>query len=145
MAVLCCCISGVTQCTLYMVLYPMTYLPVRVTLGALVAHRYTYAPPCYRTSQYHRIFIPISISPWNDLDHPVFDCVIIGGSEEQGQCLFIGLAARSLFVFCFPFLFFLCLCCRCGAGVFDLLGCKSISHTLALSIMSIIIVVVCLG
>ena len=26
------------------------YVPVRVTRGALVAHRYTYAPPC-RTSQ----------------------------------------------------------------------------------------------
>ena len=28
------------------------YVPVRVTCGALVAHRYTHAPPRYRTSQY---------------------------------------------------------------------------------------------
>ena len=32
------------------------YVPVRVTSGALVAHRYTYAPPRCRTSQYRRIF-----------------------------------------------------------------------------------------
>ena len=30
---------------------PGPYVPVRVTRGALVAHRYTYAPPCCRTLQ----------------------------------------------------------------------------------------------
>ena len=30
---------------------PGPYVPVRVTRGALVAHRYTYAPPRCRTSQ----------------------------------------------------------------------------------------------
>ena len=34
---------------------PGPYLPVRVTRGALVAHRYTYAPPRCRTSQYSRL------------------------------------------------------------------------------------------
>ena len=29
---------------------PLPYVPVRVTRGALVAHRYTYAPPRCRTS-----------------------------------------------------------------------------------------------
>ena len=38
---------------------------------ALVAHRYTYAPPRYRTLQYSRIFVPFSVSPWNDLANPV--------------------------------------------------------------------------
>ena len=32
------------------------YVPVRVTRGALVAHRYTYAPPRCGTSQYSRTF-----------------------------------------------------------------------------------------
>ena len=43
------------------------YVPVRVTRGALVAHRYTCAPPRYRTSQYSRTFIPLSVSLWNDI------------------------------------------------------------------------------
>ena len=38
---------------------PGPYVPVRVTRGALVAHRYTYAPPRCRTSQYSRTFIPL--------------------------------------------------------------------------------------
>ena len=37
---------------------PVIYLPVRVTLGALVAHQYTYVPPRCRTSQHSRTFIP---------------------------------------------------------------------------------------
>ena len=37
---------------------PGPYVPVRVTRGALVAHRYTYAPPRCRTLQYSRTFIP---------------------------------------------------------------------------------------
>ena len=38
------------------------YVPVRVTHGALVAHRYTYALPRCRTSQYRRNFIPLLIN-----------------------------------------------------------------------------------
>ena len=38
------------------------YVSVRVTRGDLVAHRYTYAPPHGRTSQYRRPFIPRSVS-----------------------------------------------------------------------------------
>ena len=65
---------------------PGPYVPVRVTHGALVAHRYTYAPPRCRSSQYRRTFIPLSVSLWNDLANPVFDGVF----QEQGQCFFIG-------------------------------------------------------
>ena len=54
---------------------PVPYVPVRVTRGAMIAHRYTYAPPRCRTSQYRRTFIPESVSLWNDLDDPVFDGV----------------------------------------------------------------------
>ena len=37
---------------------PGPYVPVLVTRGALVAHRYTYAPPRCRTSQYSRTLFP---------------------------------------------------------------------------------------
>ena len=46
---------------------PGPYMPARVTRGALVAHRYTYAPPRCRTLQYSRTFIPLSVSLRNDL------------------------------------------------------------------------------
>ena len=41
---------------------PGPYVPVRVTCGGLVAHRYTYAPPRCRTLQYSRTFIDFSVS-----------------------------------------------------------------------------------
>ena len=41
---------------------PGLYVPARVTRGALIAHRYTYAPPRCRTLQYSRIFSPFSVS-----------------------------------------------------------------------------------
>ena len=41
---------------------PEPHVPVRVTRGAVIAHLYTYAPPRCRTSQYCRIFIPVSVS-----------------------------------------------------------------------------------
>ena len=37
---------------------PVPYVPVRVTRGALIVHRYSYAPPRCRTSQYHMTFFP---------------------------------------------------------------------------------------
>ena len=40
---------------------PAPYVPVLVTRGALVAHRYTYAPHRCRTSQYRRTFVPLSV------------------------------------------------------------------------------------
>ena len=36
---------------------PVPYVPVRVTCGALISHRYTYVLPRCRTSQYHKTFI----------------------------------------------------------------------------------------
>ena len=68
---------------------PGPYVPVRVTYSALVAHRYIYAPPRCRTSQYSRTFIPISVSLWNDLANPVFDGVGLTGFKSQ--CFIIGL------------------------------------------------------
>ena len=67
---------GVTRCTLFMV----PYVTARVTRGALVIQRYTYVPPSWITSQYRRIFIPLSVSPWNVLGDPSsFYGVLRGG------------------------------------------------------------------
>ena len=61
--------SVTVLCMLYKIRYnpmhplygalPMPHVPVRVTRGAVIAHRYTYAPPRCRTSQYHRTFISL--------------------------------------------------------------------------------------
>ena len=62
---------------------PGPYVPVWVTRGALVAHRYTYAPPRCRTLQYSRTFIPFSVSLWKDLANPVFDGVGLVGFKSR--------------------------------------------------------------
>ena len=41
---------------------PGPYVPARVTRGALVVHRYTYAAPRCRTLQYSKTFILFSVS-----------------------------------------------------------------------------------
>ena len=66
------CRSVAVLCMLYKIrcnlTYPLygtlhvMYLQVRVTCSGLVTHRYTYAPPHSRISQYCRTFIPISVS-----------------------------------------------------------------------------------
>ena len=64
---------------------PGPYVPVLVTRGTLVAHRFTYAPPRCRTLQYSRIFIPFSVSLWNDLANPVFDGVGLAGFKSRAN------------------------------------------------------------
>ena len=64
---------------------PVPYEPVRVTLGALVAHRYTYARPRCRNSQYSRTFIFLSVSLWNDLANPAFDGVGLPGFKSRAN------------------------------------------------------------
>ena len=64
---------------------PGPYVPVRVTRGALVAHRYTYVPPRCRILQYSNTFIPFSVSLWNDLANPVFDGVGLGGFKSRAN------------------------------------------------------------
>ena len=46
---------------------PLPCVLVRVTRGALVAHRYSFAPSRCRTSQYRRTFVSLSVSLLNDL------------------------------------------------------------------------------
>ena len=64
---------------------PVPYEPVRVTRSAVIAHRYTCVPPCCRTSQYRRTFIPLSVSLWNDLSDPVFDGVGLAGFKSRAN------------------------------------------------------------
>ena len=66
---------------------PGPYVPVQFTRGALVAHRYTYAPPRSRISQYRRTFVRLSVSLWNDLADPAFDCVGLAGFSSRGFLL----------------------------------------------------------
>ena len=68
---------------------PVPYVPVRVTLGALIAHRYTFAPPRCRTSQYYMTFISLSVSLWNDLVDPVFDGVGLAGFKSRSNTFFL--------------------------------------------------------
>ena len=64
---------------------PGPSLPVRVIRGALVVHRYTYAPPRCRTSQYRRTFVTLSVSLWNDLADPVLDGVGLAGFKSRAN------------------------------------------------------------
>ena len=74
------------------------------TKGALVAHRYYYAPPRFRTLQYRRAWISLSVSLWNDLADPVFDGVGLSGFKSRANAILLAYAVRALFVFyCFSF------------------------------------------
>ena len=68
---------------------PVPYVPVRVTRGALIAHRYTVAPPRCRTSQYSRTFIPLSVSLWNNLVDPVFDGAGLAGFKNRSNAFLL--------------------------------------------------------
>ena len=68
---------------------PVPYVPVRVTRGALITHRYTFAPPRCRTSQYRRTFIRLSVSLWNDLVDPVFDGVGLAGFKSRSNAFLL--------------------------------------------------------
>ena len=60
-------------------------VPVRITRGALVAHRYTFVPPRCKTSQYRRTFVQLSVSLWNGLADPVFDGVGLVGFKSSAN------------------------------------------------------------
>ena len=71
---------------------PGPYVPVLVTRGALVAHRFTYVFPRCRTSQHRRTFILLSVYLWNDLASSVFDGVGLAGFKSRAYAFFIGLS-----------------------------------------------------
>ena len=68
---------------------PVPYVPVRVTRGAVIAHRYTCEPLRCRTSQYSRTFISFSVSLWNDLSDSVFDGVGLAGFKSRANAFFL--------------------------------------------------------
>ena len=67
---------------------PGLYVPVWVTRGTLVAHRYTYASPGCRTSQYNRTFINLSVSLWNDLANPVYYGVGLAAFKSRANVFY---------------------------------------------------------
>ena len=81
--------SGVTRCTLLMVLYldRMCHCWLHAVLWSHIG--YTYAPPRCRTLQYSRTYIPLSVSLWNDLDNPVFDGVGLTGFISRVNALLL--------------------------------------------------------
>ena len=112
---------------------PVPYVPVRVTRCTLIAHRYTYAIPSFRTSQYRRTFIPLSVSLWNALVDPVFDGVGLAGFKSSSNAFLLA-QLLSPFLSSTIFPFFSSIGWQCGAGVFGLIGCHSPSPDLALPI-----------
>ena len=103
---------------------PVPDVPVRVSRGALVAHRDTYAPPRCRTCR-TMTFIPLSVSLWNDLADPVFDGVGLAGIKSRTDAYLLAKAALYLLSSAiFPFLCFLSTGWYCWAVVFRLIGCK---------------------
>ena len=68
---------------------PWPFVPARVTRGALVAHRHSFAPPRCRTSQYRRSPVPLSVSLWNDLSDPVFDSVGLAGFKSRANAFLL--------------------------------------------------------
>ena len=72
---------------------PGPYVPVRVTRGAMVAHRYTHVPPRCRTSQCRRTFVSLSVSLWDyliplerSLERPIILPLPPGGTKLTNIC-----------------------------------------------------------
>ena len=69
------------------------YVPVRVTVrvtcGALVAHRHSFAPSRCRTPQYRRTLVPLSVSLRNDLSELVFDGVGLAGFKSRANAFLL--------------------------------------------------------
>ena len=112
---------------------PGPYVPVRVTRGALVSHRYTYAPPRCRTLQYSRTFIHSQCPSETILQTP-YSMVWDWRVSRPVPMLLIGLSCSiPTIVFCYFSLSLLSdIGWYCGAGVFGLIRCISLSLSLAL-------------
>ena len=76
-------------------MYPLSgtlllpYVPGSVTRGALVAHRYSFAPPRCRTSHYRRTLVLLSLSLWNVLSDPVFAGVGLAGFTSRANAFLL--------------------------------------------------------
>ena len=119
---------------------PLPYVPARVTRGALVAHRHSFATPRCRTSQYLRTFVPLSVSLWNDLSDlclMVWDWRV-SRAEPMLSCW------HNLFFLFRLLLFYLLLTSMgwlCGVGVFRLIECSHSFRALHSGLQIIIIII----
>ena len=68
---------------------PLPYVPARVTRGALVAHRHSFALPRCWTSQYRRTFVSLSVFLSNDLTDLVFDGVGLAGFKSRANAFLL--------------------------------------------------------
>ena len=80
---------------------PSKYVPVRVTHGALVAHRHSFDSPRCRTSQYRSTSVPLSVSLFNDLGSHAFDGVGLAVKSSSNAFLL----AKSALSFLSPTIF----------------------------------------
>ena len=91
---------------------PGPYVPVRITRGTLVSHRYTYPPPRCKILQYRSSFVLLS-DLLGRFCRPRIRWCGTGGFQEQCQCFFIRLSCSIPTIeqlrpsTIFPFLFFL--------------------------------------
>ena len=69
---------------------PGRYVPVRVTRGSLVAHRYTYAP--LQNLAVQQAFVKLTVSLWKDFADTVFDGVGLAGFKSSANVFSIGLS-----------------------------------------------------
>ena len=100
------------------------YVLVRITRGAVIAHRYIYAPPPCKALQQSRTFIPLSVSLWNDHGDPVFNGVGLAGFKSRASTFILAfLLAPFLSPTVFPFSSFILCVGVVWLGVFELTGC----------------------
>ena len=126
-----CTISGVTRCTLFMVLYMgrMGQCGLHAVLN-FGSYGYTFAPPRSRTSQNPRTFIPLSVSLLNDLCDPVFDGVKLAGFKRRANVFLPGCSLPfCLLLFSLALLSFSGLVLRCWGLLTDM---ESLSSSIAL-------------
>ena len=107
---------------------PLPYVPERVTRGALVAHRHSFAPPRCRTSQHRRSFVPLSVSLWNGTILVTLLLMVWDWQVSRAEPM-LSSWHDLLFIFCLLlfYLFLPSMCWLCGVGVFGLIEC---SHSL---------------
>ena len=106
---------------------PVSYVLVRVTRCALVAHRNTYALPCCRTSRYRTTFI--ALSHCGMILQTLYSMVSNWRVWRAGPMLFQRPKLLYPFFFStiFPRLFFLSICFLLWGCFFLLIECRSLS------------------
>ena len=137
-----CTRSGVTRCTLLMVLYldrmwqcgirsvlwcTSVYSVLWLHIGMCAASLLNHAVP---QDFYSSLSVPLERSCW-----PCIRWCGTGGFQEQGQCFFCLSCSIPTIVFYFSLSPSFCLYSigwYCGAGFFGLIGCLSLSLSLAL-------------